>query len=179
MSFMRHIQIVPYDESWPGKAENWKAIIGSLLGEELIRIEHIGSTSVPGLAAKPVIDLMPLVHDISMIDPLKGVFEQAGFAWYGEYGLPGRRYVNFDVPETGLRVCNVHIYAANDIEVQRHLVFPAYLRAKPKLAVEYALLKDKCAARHPNDVNDYNDCKNDWIKAIQKQAQEWWTIRPT
>jgi GrpB-like predicted nucleotidyltransferase (UPF0157 family) len=174
MSSMRHIEVVPYDDSWPEQAERWKAVLAELLGDELIRTEHIGSTSVPGLAAKPVIDLMPLVRDISCLDCLRPTFELAGFTWYGEYGLPGRRYVNNDDPETNLRLCNVHMYAIDDPDVDRHLAFPAYLRNWPDLRDQYAALKQECALKFPSNIAGYMDCKNDWIQQVQIDAEAWW-----
>ena len=166
----RRVQVVPHDPAWVAIASQESARLQVILGEILIRIEHIGSTSVPGLAAKPIIDLMPLVTDINDVERFRGQLESAGYNWYGEYGLPGRRYLNRDDATGLVRIANIHIYAERDPEVVRHLAFRDHLRAQPALAAEYGRIKMACAALHPNDVDAYNDCKNDWIKATEQAA---------
>ncbi len=105
---------------------------------------------------------------------MQTAFEQAGFRWYGEYGLPGRRYVNKDDPESGQRLCNVHMYAVDDPDVDRHLAFPAFLSVRTDLRDQYAALKQECALRFPTDIDGYMDCKNDWIQRVQVDAEAWW-----
>ena len=119
------------------------------LGSNLVRIEHIGSTSIPGLHAKPIIDLLPLVRQIEDVDPLEASLETAGYNWYGEYGLSGRRYLNRDDEAGSTRIANIHIYAINHPEADRHLAFRDYLRAHPDVVAEYAALKQRCAAQNP------------------------------
>lgn len=177
MRRMRTVEVVPYDPAWPDRAHAEIIPLRPILGDLLVRIEHVGSTSVPGLAAKPVIDLLPLVTDITLVDPLQPQFEAAGYVWYGEYRLPGRRYVNIDDPLTGLRRANIHIYAESDPEVARHLAFPAYLRARPDLRDEYGALKQACSRRFPADIEGYMDCKDAWIQRVQAEAEAWWRGR--
>jgi GrpB-like predicted nucleotidyltransferase (UPF0157 family) len=114
------------------------------------------------------------VTRIADVDQLRDQFEADGFCWYGEYGLPGRRYVNWTDPDSGLRLANVHMYAESDPEVARHLAFPAYLRARPELRDQYGSLKQECARQFPNDIEGYMDCKDAWIKRIQAEAEPWW-----
>ena len=147
--------------------------MATILGPLLLRVEHIGSTSIPGIHAKPVIDLMPIVRSVEAVDALQGAFEAAGFCWYGEYGLPGRRYLNRDDPRTGERLTNVHIYAQDNPEVERHLAFRDYLRAHPDVAQEYKAVKLACAAQHPTDISGYMDCKDAICKGIESAAVTW------
>jgi GrpB-like predicted nucleotidyltransferase (UPF0157 family) len=170
----RRIYLLPHDPAWAEQATQHANVVTGILGPLLVRWEHIGSTSIAGIHAKPVIDLMPLVTAIEAVDPLQGEFESAGFCWYGEYGLPGRRYVNRDNPETGDRLTNVHIYAVDDPEVERHLAFRDYLRAHLDIAREYEAVKLDCAAKHPTDIYGYMDCKDATCKQIESDAVAWY-----
>ena len=162
---------VEYSPEWPGLFEQAAKLIRSILGEELVDIQHVGSTSVPQLASKPIIDVMPLVKDISRVDAYNEAMAQAGFNARGEYGLPGRRYFTKD--NDVLRTHNVHIYQYDHPEALRHIAFCAYLREHNGTMREYGELKRAAFEKHPNDIEAYNDAKNDWIKRVEKIAIEW------
>jgi GrpB-like predicted nucleotidyltransferase (UPF0157 family) len=161
-----------YSPTWPAAFNQEAERLKALLGDKLITAHHIGSTSVPGLAAKPIIDLLPLVRSIEAIDGLTPMLERAGYQAWGEYGLVGRRYFTKD--QGAYRTHNVHIYQVDDPEIDRHLAFCAYLRSHTKTRDEYAALKREVYARHPDDIAAYNDAKNDWIKAVEAMALEWY-----
>ena len=102
------VEVVDYNPAWPEKFEREAAAIRAVLPAEcLIAIHHIGSTSVPGLAAKPVIDLMPEVSDLSLLDEWDEAMERIGLTVAGEYGIPGRR---FYFKGADSRECNVHAF---------------------------------------------------------------------
>ena len=166
----RRIYLEPHDPQWSDAAANHAGRVAQLLGPTMVTWHHIGSTAIPGIYAKPVIDLLPLVTSLAEVDNLQEAFEAAGFAWLGENGLPGRRYVNMDDPETGDRVTNVHIYAADDPEVERHLAFRDYLRSHSAVAKEYETVKLECAAQYPTDIFGYMDCKDAICKRIEADA---------
>src|SRR5262245_9918716 len=132
------VEVVAPDPGWPEMAAEEARRIGHLLEENLVRIEHIGSTSVPGLYAKPIIDLLPLVRDIVLVDQLEAVLEASGYNWYGEYGIAGRRYLNRDNPDNSRRIANIHIFAETDPTVDRHLAFRDLLRTRPDLVTAYS-----------------------------------------
>jgi len=161
-----------YSPAWPAdfrrEAENLKR----LLGYELLSVHHIGSTSVPGLAAKPIIDLIPLVRDITYVDEHTSVLQEAGYKAWGEYGLPGRRYFTKD--RDGFRTHNVHIYQVDDPDVDRHLAFCAYLQSHEHARTEYEALKREVYARHPADIDAYNEGKDAWIRRVEPLALEWY-----
>src|SRR5688572_26829142 len=92
----------PYSADWPRLFESEAERLRRLLGAELVAIHHIGSTAIPGLAAKPIIDLLPVVRQIDRVDALTPAFEAAGYRAWGEYGLSGRRYFTRD-DVSGLR----------------------------------------------------------------------------
>lgn len=166
--------MLPYDPRWSAVAADRAVQIATILGRTMVAWHHIGSTSIPGIQAKPVIDLMPLVASVEAVDALHPEFEAAGYCWYGEFGLPGRRYVNMDDSATGDRVANVHIYAADNPEVERHLAFRDYLRAHTAVARDYEAVKLVCAARYPTDIYGYMDCKDAICKQIERDAVEWY-----
>jgi GrpB-like predicted nucleotidyltransferase (UPF0157 family) len=89
---MRTIEVVAYDPSWPGVFEIEREVLSRVLGELAVEIHHIGSTAVPGLVAKPIIDILVEVHDMAALDRLNPAMEAIGYDCMGEYGIPGRRY---------------------------------------------------------------------------------------
>jgi GrpB-like predicted nucleotidyltransferase (UPF0157 family) len=161
-----------YSPDWPRRFEEESERLHALLGDELVAVHHIGSTSVPGLAAKPIIDMMPLVREITRMDELVPTFEAAGYKAWGEYGIPGRRYFTKDQGE--YRTHNIHIFAADNPEVERHLAFAAYLREYETVRREYETLKRQVYALHPANVTDYNNGKDAWIKQIEPVAVAWY-----
>jgi GrpB-like predicted nucleotidyltransferase (UPF0157 family) len=169
----RAVEIVPYDPAWPGVAAAEAARLAEALGATAVVIHHIGSTSVPGLSAKPTIDLMPLVTDLDAVDAARPRVEALGYQWRGEFFLPGRRYCPKD-DAAGNRLFNVHIYRQDNPGVPRHLAFRDYLRAHPTEAAAYEAEKRRAAALHPDDTLAYNAEKNDWIQACEARALAWW-----
>ena len=158
---------------WAELAQREAESFGRLLGDALVRVHHIGSTSIPGIWAKPVIDLIPEVRDISRLDELRPEIEAAGYEFWGEYGLPGRRFCPRIDPFQG-RVANVHCYQSGSSEIRRHLAFRDYLRAHPTLATEYEAEKFRARDLHPSNLFAYNDEKNAWIRRVELEALEWW-----
>jgi GrpB-like predicted nucleotidyltransferase (UPF0157 family) len=142
------------------------------LGPVLVAVRHIGSTSVPGLAAKPILDLMPLVTDLGELDQRRAVLEGLGFDWHGEYGMAGRRYCTLDDP-SGVRVAQLHCFQTTSLEAVRHLAFRDYLRAHPDVAQAYAREKRRARALHPDDSHAYGDEKSAWIRRAEAEALAW------
>src|SRR5699024_9276959 len=133
----------------------------------LTDIHHIGSTSVPGLQAKPVIDIMPVVQHIDQVDKLNNALIAIGYEPKGEYGLPGRRYFRKGGDN---RSHHVHVYEMHHPDIKRHLAFRDYLRAHPDTAKEYGELKGKLALQFPHDMNSYITGKTPLVVSIEKQA---------
>jgi GrpB-like predicted nucleotidyltransferase (UPF0157 family)/8-oxo-dGTP pyrophosphatase MutT (NUDIX family) len=167
----RRVAVTPYDSAWPVLYQAEAASLAALLGDELVAIHHIGSTSVPGLAAKPIVDILPVVQRIERIDDLNDLLLALGFVPKGENGIAGRRFFTKDV--AGVRRVHVHAFAAGHPEVARHLDFAAYLRAHPAQAQAYADLKRSLARRFPNDTVGYTDAKSEFIREIDQRARTW------
>ncbi len=169
---MRQVVVTAYDPAWPVLFAAEGARLRGLLGDLVVDVHHVGSTSVPGLAAKPVIDIMPIVRDIREVERYITGMAELGYAPRGEYGLPGRRYFAKDT--AGVRSHHVHMYELDNLEVTRHLAFRDYLRAHPAVARQYGDLKLELARAHPTAIDAYMDGKDGFIKAVEAEAVRWY-----
>jgi GrpB-like predicted nucleotidyltransferase (UPF0157 family) len=172
---MKQVQVHPPNPQWPQDFEAEAAHIALALGDNVARIHHIGSTSIPNIYAKSVIDILVEVSDIDRVDAYNGVMAALGYTAMGEYGLPGRRYFRKDNAE-GVRTRHVHIFLTGSSEVVRHLAFRDFMRANPDCAQQYSDLKHSLAAQHPDDIDGYMDGKDGFVKAMEQRAMEQWAI---
>ena len=148
--------------------EQEAAAIKEILGENCIAIHHIGSTAVPGLAAKPIIDIMPVVKSLKNVDKVSKRFENIGYEYMGEFGIKGRRYLRKGGDE---RTHQIHIFAQGDnVNINRHLAFRDYLRTHEDARNAYAELKIKLAQKYPYDIDGYCNGKEAFIKAMEEKA---------
>ena len=168
---MQHIRVTAYNPAWPAAYEKEARQIRKALDGLLVEIHHIGSTAVPGLMAKPVIDILPVVRDIEMVDARNPAMEALGYECMGEFGIPGRRYFRKGGND---RTHQVHVFAADSREeINRHLAVRDYLRAHPNVAAEYGRLKAALAARFPEDIDGYCDGKDGFVKRLEAVALHW------
>ena len=143
------------------------------VGVEVCGVYHIGSTAVPGLVAKPILDLMVVVAELSVIGGAVACFGRLGYCGWGELGIEGRRYFTKD-DESGLRVAQVHCFREGSPDVERHVAFRDYLRAHEAVAGEYEREKLRCAGLHASDSHAYGDCKAEWIRRVEAEAVRWY-----
>jgi GrpB-like predicted nucleotidyltransferase (UPF0157 family) len=167
------VELHAHSLDWAAMACAETANLQKALGGTLVTVHHIGSTSIPGILAKPIIDLIPVVTDLRSLDQSMQKLELIGYECLGEFGLPGRRYCRRDDPLTGKRAFQLHCYAIGSLEIERHLAFASYLRAYPAIAKEYENEKIRAAALHPDDTRKYSDAKNDWIKCVEQDSLAW------
>ena len=165
-----YILIVDYDEQWIESYEREAETLKNLLSDLLIQPHHIGSTSVKGLAAKPIVDILLEVSEVSAIDALKTTIIENGYQFWGEYGLAGRRFLT---KGTAPRTHNIHCYESNDPEGDRHLAYRDYLRAHSDIAAKYESLKRQIAANCNHDIEKYCAGKDPFIKHHQKLALDY------
>lgn len=167
----RSVELVPHDPAWSAKASAEAERLAHAIGWTLIDVEHVGSTSISGILAKPTIDLMPIVRSLAELDARQSCIESAGYIWRGEWGIPGRRYCILE--KQGQRLFHLHCYQRDHPEIARALGFRDYLRAHADEASAYEALKRSAAAVHPADTLAYSHAKSDWIKACVDRATEW------
>jgi len=166
------VEVVEYKREWPALYEEEAQKIKNILGDELIEIHHIGSTSVENLKAKPIIDIMPVVKDIEKVDKYNDEFIKLGYEPKGEYGIAGRRFFR---KGSTIRTHHVHVFdKSNAHEIQRHLAVRDYLRTHPQDAYEYGELKSKLAAMYPSDIEAYCEGKDAFVKELERKALEWY-----
>ncbi len=169
------VVLAPYDPRWAETAAAEARRISAAIGLSLMRVEHIGSTAIPGMAAKPTVDLMPVVASENDLDTCRAPMEALGYLWRGEYGIPGRRYSVLE--QSGKRLFHVHIFAEGNESIARHQAFRDYLRAHRDEALAYEAVKRAAAAAHPWNSMAYNDHKSDWVRACQQRALAWAAAR--
>jgi GrpB-like predicted nucleotidyltransferase (UPF0157 family) len=169
---MKRVIVVPYDPKWPKEFTIASREITTAMGSDLLQIHHIGSTAVPGLCAKPVIDMLAVVADIEALDRSTPQMVNLGYEAMGEFGISGRRYFRRDNP-IGDRTHQVHAFEIGSAHIQRHLLFRHYLRTHPEVAVQYGDLKQMLAAAHPRNIEAYMDGKDAFIKDIDVKAALW------
>ncbi|MBI9046581.1 MAG: GrpB family protein [Anaerolineaceae bacterium] len=167
----RIVELLPSDSLWIKaysiEAENLK----NFFGNELLEIHHIGSTAIPGILAKPIIDIMPVVKDIDIIDSLNIQMEAVGYFAKGEYGIPGRRY--FFKGGLNHRTHHVHVFPIRHLEIERHLNFRDYLREHPSDAKAYSDLKEKLAIDFRKSPEKYSEGKTALIRELDEKAKIW------
>jgi GrpB-like predicted nucleotidyltransferase (UPF0157 family) len=166
------VEVVPHDPTWHSKFEEEAKLIALVLGDNVVDIHHIGSTSIPTIYAKPIIDILVQVQDIAKIDEQSSAMTALGYEIMGEFGIPGRRFFRKH-NEQGIRTHHVHIFKINVFEVQRHLAFRDYMIAHLDDALKYSNLKRELAQQHPEDIEGYVNGKDGFIKEMERKAIEW------
>ncbi|MCE5293101.1 MAG: GrpB family protein [Chlamydiales bacterium] len=161
------IEIAPYNPNWPRSYEVEAEKIKGALGKNCVTIYHIGSTSVPGLAAKPIIDIMVVVKDIFDVDANLLELEDLGYIAKGENGIPFRRFFHKGID---LHTHHIHIYEEGSPEIERYLHFKNYLKANPDVSQEYESLKVFLAKQYPHDLTAYSNGKDAFIHEIDQKA---------
>lgn len=164
------VVIVPYNPDWVNQYNNEAALIHEAIGSYLASLEHIGSTSVPGLASKPIIDLLAGMNSLADTPVIVPLLRDLGYTYKPEYetDLPERRYFSKHI--AGQQSFHLHMVEPDTQFFRRHIAFRDYLRTHPEYAAEYAALKMDLAKQFGNDREGYTDAKTDFIKKIENRA---------
>jgi GrpB-like predicted nucleotidyltransferase (UPF0157 family) len=162
----RPIVVAPYDGAWADRFAAERDRILAALGDAALRVEHIGSTSVPGLAAKPVIDVLGVVPEVETESAYRPALEGAGYLL--RVREPGHRM--FRTPE---RDVHVHLWSSGDDEIPRHLLLRDWLRVDTADRGRYESVKRELAARTWRDTNEYARAKSSVIAEILLRAEAW------
>ena len=166
-----NIIVIDYDQNWKQLFETEAALIKGIFKEELVGIHHIGSTAVPNLKAKPIIDMMPIVKHIEKVDNFNKSMVEIGYEPLGEFGMKGRRYFRKGGEN---RTHQIHVFQYdNTNDIERHLAVRDYLRAHENEKIAYGKLKEHLAKEFPNDIEAYSNGKHEFVKNLEKRALEW------
>ena len=164
----KHVVVLPYDEAWKKDFEEIKAELMAVLDGLVLSVEHVGSTSVPGLAAKPIIDIDVIIEDTDCFEKVKTALETIGYQHEGDLGIPGREAFKYHGKEH-LRKHHLYVCAKDSDELKRHLSFRDYLRTHPEAVKEYGRIKEEGARLYPNDIDSYIEYKAPFIENIYEQ----------
>ena len=173
---MRRVYLQPYDSRWPDEFARESLAVARALGSILTAIHHIGSTAIPGIRAKPIIDMLAVSADISLLDESPSPLEALGYEALCEFGIPGRRYFRKD-SSAAVRTHQIHAFQTGSPQISRHLAFRDYLRAHSDAARDYDALKQRLAESYPNDISSYTDGKDSFIQDIDTRAASWLSTR--
>ena len=167
---MRKIVVVPHENHWSEKSQMEAKRVKSAM-PETVKIYHIGSTSVPGLAAKPIIDMIMEVENIERVDGWNERFIELGYIVKGENGISRRRYFIHGTEEK--RSYHLHVFEKGNPEIVRHLAFRDYMMAHCEEAEAYATLKKELAEKYTYDGELYTEGKNEFVRNVDEKAKEW------
>ena len=172
----RRVEVVPYNPEWETLFEKEKQLLESIFKAGDVEIYHIGSTSVPGLSAKPIIDIMLAADTLGQVERETPAMEAVGYESKGENGIPGRRYFQKH-DENGIRKVHLHSFEKGSHQLYRHLVFRDYLRAHPSEASKYAEVKEIAAQKYEYDIDSYIAEKSPLVKELEQKALLWRPVR--
>lgn len=192
------IQFEKYNPIWKQTFEQIKSELTEAIGFTNPRIEHIGSTSVEGLSAKPIIDILVGLNSEKDLDEITQPLMDKGYVYYEKYNesMPYRRFFvkhkvdprDLSIPlfigkddnipdasiEHDLRLAHIHVLPINSEHWTRHIAFRDYLRTHPDVRNEYQQLKEQLSMREWEDGNEYNEGKDDFIKREEQKAINWY-----
>ena len=164
----KKIVVEPYSETWEQAFLEIRAEIADALETLALRIEHVGSTSVRGASAKPIIDIDVVIQDRSSLSAAIAALERIGYRHEGDLGIPGREAFGYDGKEH-LMEHHLYVCAEDSAELKRHVAFRDYLRMHPEAVRAYSRIKEEGAALYPNDIDGYIAHKTPFIENIYRE----------
>ena len=167
---MRTIVVAPYENAWPAEFARIRDWLWPRVRDLVLDIVHVGSTSVPGLAAKPIIDMHIVMASYAVFPALKARLESLGYRHNGDQGIPTREVFK-DGPE-GFMAYHLYVSPQDGPELRRHILFRDWLRAHDEDRDAYAALKQLNAKLYPHDIDAYIDGKSAFVEEIIRKAQE-------
>ena len=165
----KRVIVLPYDEAWKTAFEEIKNEIEAAIGDLILGIEHVGSTSVEGMSAKPCIDIDVIIKDYSVFDEVVSKLGAVGYIHEGDLGIKDREAFKYtDKPH--LMMHHLYICPQYSEELRRHIAFRDFLRRDPESVKEYSLVKEKAAELYPNDIDQYIEYKSSCIEELYKKC---------
>ena len=164
----KHVVVLPYDKQWKQDFLQIKDELQNALGELALKIEHVGSTSVQGLSAKPIIDIDVVIKDYSVFDDVVSSLGSIGYRHEGNLGIEGREAFKYDGKEH-LRKHHLYVCPQDSEELKRHIAFRDFLRNHPEAVREYSRIKEEGAALYPYDIEKYIEHKSPFIEKVYRE----------
>lgn len=164
------VRLSEFNEDWSRRFHEEANCLKNIFKDEIVRFEHFGSTSVPGMKAKPVIDMMCIVKNISKIDLFNNTMRSLDYDVAGEWGISGRRLFRKGGEN---RTHHIHFYEVNNPQIERHLIFRDYLKFHPEEVIRYSQFKEELA-QHFENTNEYSPAKKAFVIEIEKLALAWY-----
>ena len=164
----KEVVVLPYDDAWKSDFAAIRDELNTVLKDLALRIEHVGSTSVEGLSAKPVIDIDVVIRDRSVLPDVVSALGKIGYSHEGNLGIPGREAFKYEGKEH-LRKHHLYVCAQDAEELRRHITFRDYLRSDPDAVAEYSRIKEEGAALYPHDIDGYIGYKAPFIESVYRK----------
>ena len=161
------VVVLPYDENWKLAFKEIKNELEQALGDCIIAIEHVGSTSVEGLSAKPCIDIDIIIRDYSIFDVVVEKLAAIGYMHEGDLGIKEREAFAYS-NKPHLQTHHLYVCPQQSAELHRHLTFRDFLRSHPEAAAKYGAVKEAAAQLFPNDINGYIAYKSPCIEELYR-----------
>ena len=161
----KKVVVVPYDQSWRSDFEEIKKEIEDVLGDLIIGIEHVGSTSVEGMSAKPCIDIDVVIKDSSVLDAVISKLGTIGYLHEGNLGIQDREAFGYS-DKSHLQKHHLYVCPQYSRELHRHITFRDFLRSHPDAVRTYSLVKETAAGLFPDDIDQYMAYKSPCIEEL-------------
>lgn len=170
------VELVPHQPRWGSDFAQEAIALRHALGDTVRAIHHVGSTAIPGILAKPVVDILCEATSLAAVDAAAPRMQALGYTAKGEYGIEGRRYFQKKDLQ-GVRSHHVHIFRTGAEHIEHHLAFRDFLLAHPAIAAQYSAVKKMALASTPLTRQAYQDCKAPFIVATLTEAIRWYRLR--
>lgn len=164
----KRVVIEKWNSKWKDEFEKIVASLGKDIIYNSIKIEHVGSTSVEGMSAKPIIDL-DIVIENDKFEIIKRLLNDKGYEYEGDLGIEGREAFSYSGKEE-LMTHHLYVCTKDSKELFKHITFRNFLRNNPALAAEYSKVKEQAAALYPDDIDKYMEFKSEIIEKIYKKC---------
>ena len=161
--------VLPYSEIWKSDFEKIRAELEQAIGDLITGIEHVGSTSVEGLSAKPCIDIDVIIPDNTVFDAVVTRLESIGYIHEGDLGIKDREAFKYtDKPH--LQTHHLYVCPSHSEELRRHITFRDFLRNNPEAAKEYGETKETAARLFPDSIDQYIEFKSPCIEKLYRMC---------
>lgn len=163
------VTVLPYHSEWKSDFENIKKEIIAVIGDLIIGIEHVGSTSVEGLSAKPCIDIDVIIKDYTVFDSIVSKLNAAGYIYEGNLGIEGREAFKY-VDKPHLQTHHLYVCPKQSKELYRHITFRDFLRSNPDAVKRYSAVKEEAARLFPDNIDKYMEYKSSCIEQLYEMC---------